>query len=169
MRPVLIALALLTAVAGPASAQDDRRWNFHEDEEGLSLSWAIPDSDDSGPFFYCQRGEGKVGVVLFVRRRLAVGEPNAQGQWLNARGEAAPWPGVLSLSSGKVTTSAQGGVVNDEMDGGSMIEAKLPPGSPVLAEFARTGRIRLMAFGETANLAGAPLAAVRALIQDCGK
>jgi hypothetical protein len=92
MRPTL-AIALSLILAAPALAQDRPSWNFREDEEGLSLGYAIPDSDDAGPFFYCQRGEGKIGVVFFVETRLAVGEPTSDGQWLNAARQPQPWKG----------------------------------------------------------------------------
>lgn len=167
MKMALLALSLILASAAPAAASDERRWNFLQDEEGASLSFAIPESDDDGPFFYCQRKEGTVGVVMFVERRIAVGEPDSRGRALDARGVAAPWPTQMTLASGKVTVAMPAGANSAEMTGGTLVEAKVPVTSTVLAAFARTGEIRLMAYGETAEMPPAPKARVRALLNAC--
>lgn len=169
MRQALLALALIAVTAGSALASDERRWTFREDEEGASLSFAIPDSDDAGPFFYCQRGEGKIGVVMFIDRRLAVGEPTAEGQWRDAAGQTAPWPATMKIWSGKAVMIANGTANADEMNGGSQIEVKVRADAFVMAEFARTGVIRVESFSETTDMPKAPTGRVRALVAACKK
>lgn len=161
-------LILAGFAATPAFAQSDvRHWTLNIDDDLAQLSWAIPESDDGGPSFSCSPGEGMVKVVQLVQRRLATDAPTADGTWVDAAGRPAPWPGLLTLTSGKLTHSYAAVVHPEEMYGGSIVEAEIGPETPVLEAFGRTGVIALSSFGERETPPRAPAAKVRALLNAC--
>ncbi len=150
-------LAALAVLAQPAAAiaQDDRPvWWLHIEDGEATLGYSIPDSDDGGPTLQCDRpgaGEtpGKVRVGLLLERRL--------------RGATTS----LQIRAGAVIGNYPAKATPEEMYGGTELDAVVPLASPVITEFARTGRIRFTAAGEVVNPAIAPAAKVAALMRFC--
>ncbi len=167
MKALLISIACIAA-AGPALAQpDERQWTLTLGDDLAQLGWAIPESDDGGPSFSCSPGDGMVKVSQLVTHRIATETPTADGNWVDAKGRPAPWPGELTLASGGVRETYPAIVQPEEMYGGSFVEAEIGPETPVLAAFARTGVIVLTSFGESEKPPAAPTAKVRALLAAC--
>ena len=137
--PLLAALVL----AGPAAAQDERRWTFTETEEGVHLQYGTPDSDDVLATFICQKGTDQAELYLTFEHRIAAESPTAEGEWLDAEGRKAPWPVDLRLSGTPVKAEAAA----DEMNGGSSVTWLGDTAG--LRDVASAGELRAEAFGET--------------------
>lgn len=165
---LIVAAVTLLLVAAPAAAQDKAVWNLSVDDQGATLFYAIPETDDGGPSFMCQAHSGTVSAILFVERRLAERVTDA-GAWVDALGNPEPWPGELKIASGAVTDTFPAAVNADEMNGGSMVEASLPLDSPVILAFGKTGQIKLTSFDESSTAPAAPTAKVRDLLKACAK
>lgn len=165
---LLLIIVSVAAIATPALAQpDQRRWNLHIDDDLAQLSWAIPESDDSGPAFACSPGDGTVKITQIVAHRIATETPTPDGTWIDAGGRPAPWPGELILTAERISERYPAVVHPEEMYGGSIVEAEVGPETPVLEAFGRTGVIVLTSFGETEAPPPAPSAKVRALLNAC--
>lgn len=136
--PLLAALLLAT----PVAAQDDRRWTFTESEEGVHLQYGTPDSDDVLATFICQKGTDQAELYLTFEHRIATESPTADGDWLDANGDKAPWPVSLNLSSATVQAEASA----DEMNGGSSV--MWLGDTAGLQSVAAAGRLKAEAFGE---------------------
>src|SRR6185369_10695142 len=106
-------------------------------------SWAIPESDDGGPMFACSPGDGMVKITQLVEHRVATEALTDAGTWVDAAGREPPWPGEMTLTSGRASETNSALVTPEEMYGGSLVESETPPESPVMLEFARTGVIVL--------------------------
>ncbi len=146
--------------AAPTAAEADgetRKWSFGQDDERAYLVYAIPDSDDAGPALHCRPGSGTVGLFHWVEHRESeeVGAP--------------PTAARLSLSSGTVARTYPATATGEELYGGSQVEARIGADDPVLAEFARTGRIAFEAFGESHAPPAAPVQDVRGLLAACAR
>ena len=165
--PSLIAVALLLATT-PAIAQEKAVWNLSVDDQGATLFYAIPETDDGGPSFLCQAHAGTVSAIMFVEKRIAERVTDA-GAWVDALGNPEPWPGELKIASGAVSDTFPAQVNADELNGGSMVEASLPLDSAVLLAFEKTGQIKLTSFDETDSVPPAPTAKVRELLKACAK
>lgn len=172
----LKALAALAALALPAAAlaQDDRpAWWLNGGGDAAMLGYSIPESDDAGPMLTCDRSTrnpetaGKVSVTIFVDHRIAA--RLAGENWVDGRGRPAPWAAMIKITAAGVVAEYPALAHPDEMNGGSQITALVPVGAPVLAEFARTGRIRFESFGEIDNPPIAPVAKVAGLMRVCRK
>lgn len=137
--PLIAALLLAT----PVAAQDERRWTFTESEEGVHLQYGTPDSDDVLATFSCQKGTDQAELYLAFEHRIATESPTADGDWLDANGNKAPWPVSLTLSGATVKTEASA----DEMNGGSTITWLGDTAG--LSSVAVAGLLKAEAFGET--------------------
>lgn len=165
MRLAVIAAAAL--LAGPALAQDTRTWTFAETEEGAHLSYGTPESDDLPIAFHCQKGTGEVSVFLVFEHREATEAPNADGEWVNAKGEVAPWKTTLVIGTSSGDFKAPASVEADEMNGGSSIEVTAGVGDPPFVAISRDGKMTFKAYGETVSPPTAPKAEFRKLLRLC--
>src|SRR6185369_4746598 len=104
------------------------------------------DGDDSGEdaatTLMCKPKSGKVAVTFFLEKRV---------------GEAAK-AGQLTAVSGAVTAQFAAQSTPEEMYGGTEVHATIPAAAPVLAAFAKSGALRLTAFGGTARGGKVPVA-----------
>lgn len=172
MKPALLLSALVLVCAGSALAAnpapaDQAQWTLTVDGDGAVLTYAIPDSDDSGPGFSCPGG-GDVDVYYFVDHREAVKLDDA-GRWLNAKGEPGPWTTRLTLTSGKVAETVTADVDADEMNGGSSMAARISTQSPFVQAFGLTGKVTMQAYGETSKAPPAPRGLARRFLSVCSK
>lgn len=154
MKKLLLAAAI-AAVALPALAQDRPIWFLNAGDGLATLGYAIPDSEDAGPMLTCDRTTrnpataGKITVTIFVDEPI--------------RGRTAN----LEIKAGTVVGNFPAKVMPDEMNGGSQLDALVPVTSPVIAEFARTGRIKFTAGGQVVNPPVAPVAKIAGLMKVC--
>lgn len=170
MKPALLlsALALLaTPAIADAPAADQPQWNLTVNDDGATLTYAIPNSDDSGPGFSCPGG-GDIDVYFPVDHREAVKQDDA-GRWVDAAGKEGPWSTKLILTSGRVSETITADVEADEMDGGSMVVARITTASPTLQNFGKTGQITMQAYGETSKSPPVPRGLARRLMSVCSK
>src|SRR5690349_10626406 len=102
MKRTLIAGLALAALASPSFADERPMWNLYVEEDIATMSYAIPESDDAGPTFYCDRANnrpthpGQINAYFFTENRL--------------RGRTAP----LRLTSGTVTVTLTARVESNE-------------------------------------------------------
>ncbi|MDQ0462362.1 hypothetical protein QO010_000110 [Caulobacter ginsengisoli] len=173
MKPALLLAALALVLATPVMADpaagpsEDTKWTLTVNGDGAILTYAIPDSDDSGPGFSCPGG-GDVDIYFFVEHREAVKQDEA-GRWLDAKGEPGPWTTKLTITSGKVTETLTADVDADEMNGGSSLVARVSTQSPVLQAFGQTGKIVMEAYGEKSKNPPAPRGLARRFVSVCSK
>jgi len=163
MKPFILACAVLPFLVSPAMAAQP--WRLSVDGDGASLTNAIPDSDDAATMLQCRSGEGTVTVYLFLERRVA--DHLMDAQWVDRAGRPSPWSTRLTVVSGAVTGTFPAQANPDEQSGGTEVEAVLPASAPVLAAFARTGAIRLSAYGERVKDPPIPAAKAAALMRVC--
>lgn len=154
MRPFVLA-AVCAAIALPALAQDRPIWFLNAGDGLATLGYAIPDSEDAGPMLTCDRTTrdaataGKISVTIFVDEPI--------------RGRTTS----LEIKAGTVIGNFPAKVMPDEMNGGSQIDALVPVSAAVIAEFARTGRIKFTAGGQVVNPPVAPVAKIAGLMKVC--
>jgi hypothetical protein len=170
MKPALLlsaALLLATPAVAQAPAADQPQWTLTVNGDGAILTYAIPNSDDSGPGFSCPGG-GDVDIYFFVDHREAVSQDEA-GRWLDAKGQPGPWTTRLTLTSGKTTETVTADVDADEMNGGSSLVARINTTSPFLQAFAQSGKVVMQAYGETSKAPPAPRGLARRFVSVCSK
>ena len=112
----LSTIALVLALAAPATAQDTRVWNFDDNPEAPTLGFGAPDSDDVVIAFSCEPSA----------RRMTIVEAVASTK-LNP-GASVP----LKLSAGSVSLALTGDAIASETDGTVNIEVSGPPNPRVL-------------------------------------
>ncbi|MFO1013379.1 MAG: hypothetical protein U1E50_06400 [Caulobacteraceae bacterium] len=157
MKKLLIAAAAFASAALPTLtlAQDDNpSWWTMTEGRSVSLHYGVPDSEDVGLILQCDRPRAgapaaKLKIYFLVEQRVRGGATNVQ------------------MRAGTVTGNVLATATPEEMYGGSELTAYVPVTSPVIVEFARTGRIRFTAAGELVNPAVAPVAKVAALLKVC--
>lgn len=171
MKPALLLSTMALLAAAPAMAQapaaDQPQWTLTVNGDGAILTYAIPNSDDSGPGFSCPGG-GDVDVYYFVEHKEAASQDDA-GRWLDAKGQPGPWSTKLKLTSGKVTETVTADVDADEMNGGSSLVARISTQSPFLQAFGQTGKVTMEAYGEVSKAPPAPRGLARRFVSVCSK
>ena len=92
MLPPLPIVALVLALAAPATAQDSRVWNFDDNPEAPTLGFGAPDSDDVViAFSFVVEGISLLRSVRQARPTAASMErdlievPDEQIAWLESR------------------------------------------------------------------------------------
>lgn len=166
MTRLLSLLAALSLIAGSAQAQDQRVWRLYNGPDQVTLVYGVPDTDDVAQVLMCAPGH-RIQAHFTFEHEVAV---RLDGdRWLDARGRAAPWPARLSLASGAAAATLDATTMPDQMNGGSTVSATFAPGGPVMTAFARSGRLRASAYGETVTLPPAPLARVRRFLALCAR
>lgn len=173
MKTLLIALAtaLSASVAGaqptPTPA-DGPVWAFTAAKlpETVSyLRYAIPDADEIGVTLSCPRKSGEITARFDVDQRLA---DHLQGRtWVDRIGRPPPWPISVTLASATAATTLRGQAQPDEMNGGSSISVDVSDRAPVLAEFARTGQLKLTALSGSVQPPPAPKGLAGRFLRSC--
>jgi hypothetical protein len=156
--------ALLTWQPGVSAAQTDDSeppaptWTFsQEDGETLLIFGTPPEWEGSSNYLRCQDHSGAVEVEFWADHGLE-GEPGKSE------------PTHLTVASGAVSKSYDAKGQGEEMNGGTEVTATLAATEPVLVEFARTGVLRLSAYGlSSTDMGPAPAANARALMDACRK
>ena len=125
---------LLTACAqqaGPAAPA--MTWSLnHAEGEGAKLAFGQPNSDNLLLLMTCQPRSGEVMITM-------------------AAPEHRP-ASAIELISNKRFSRLPGQVVPAVSEGESLIEAQTPASNPTLANFARTGDLRVGGNGASARL-----------------
>ncbi len=141
MLPRLPIVALVLALAAPATAQDARVWNFDDNPEAPTLGFGAPDSDDVVIAFSCEPSARRMTIVEAVASTKLT-------------------PGVsvpLKLSAGNVSLALTGDAIASETDGTVNIEVSGPPNPRVFAllKAGPTLTIEVPGAKETIPLSGA--------------
>ena len=164
IRHVLAGLACALAVAGPATAAV--HWTLDVDGDGALLTTGQPHGGQTGvTAMNCAGGERVADLFFNVRHRVMVRTQDDVP--VNAAGEAPPWNVRVTVRSGRFVGRFAGRALPDEESGGSSIEAAVPMASPVMRAFARTGRLRLSAYGVGPVLPTAPPARAARFARVC--
>ena len=137
----LSTIALVLALAAPATAQDSRVWNFDDNPEAPTLGFGAPDSDDVVIAFSCEPSARRMTIVEAVASTKLT-------------------PGVsvpLKLSAGSVSLALTGDAIASETDGTVNIEVSGPPNPRVFAllKAGPTLTIEVPGAKETIPLSGA--------------
>lgn len=161
------ALVLIPALAAalPALAQDGRAWSLAVGDVEAHMGFGAPESDDRLLALYCTRKTGQIHVGFDVDRRLA---DRLNGQaWVDSSGRPAPWPVSVTLASATARTTVPGKADADEMNGGSSISVEVSDRAPVMAEFVKTGVLKLTALEQTVEAPPPPRGLAARLLRAC--
>jgi hypothetical protein len=141
MLPRFSILALVLALAAPASAQDVRVWNFDDNPEAPSLEFGKPDSDETLIAFSCDP----------AARRMTIIESIASTQLVPGNSV------TMKLSAGSASLDLTGDAIANETDGTASIEVSGPPNPRVFAllKAGPTLTVEVPGAKETIPLAGA--------------
>jgi hypothetical protein len=149
MRHAVLALALILA-ATPALAAP---WTLSVTRQSVMLSDADDSGEDAATTLQCKPKSGRITVHFFLEKRVS--------DTVKA--------GTLTVKSGAVSAQFAARATPEEMYGGNEIEATVPADAPVVAAFAKTGVLRLTAWGETARGGAIPLAKAAGLVKACAR
>ena len=162
----LVALAVLAMTTGAAQAKEERVWRLYTSSDLISLVYGVPETDDVAQVLMCAPHR-RIRTNFTFEHEVAVRQDGER--WLDSAGRASPWPTRLTVSSGDATATLDATTEPDQMNGGSSVSATFSTGGPVMTAFARTGRLRVTAYGETLSLPPAPVARVRRFLQLCSR
>jgi hypothetical protein len=157
-------LLAFSLAASPALAAP---WGLTVAKDEALLTYADSSGEDAATSLRCTPHSGKIRVTMFLEHRQA--DHLMGAEWVDKAGRRAPWKTNLSVASGDVNDSFPAAVNADEMNGGSQLDAAIPTASPVVAAFAKTGAIRLSAYGETVKDPKVPAAKAAGLVKACSK
>jgi hypothetical protein len=147
----------LAALVSPVLAQDEtRQWTATIGETEAFFAYATPESDDVAVSLSCRRKTGQIKILAPFEQRLA--------------GRARSRPLSVTVVSGTkkpVSATVPGVARPDEMNGGATVETELADRAPVMAEFGRSGRLRLEAAGEAVEPPPAPAGQARRFLRAC--
>jgi len=161
----LLALGLLAAGASPALAKSP--WRLTIDADGPYLTVGDAESESPATSLHCKPHEGKIGVTLFVERRVA---DRLKGDtWVDKAGRPYPWPTTVRVVSGPVSADVAAKTSPDEMNGGSEVDLTLAPTAPVMVAFAKSGALKFTAWGETTRDPPVPPALAAKLVKGCSR
>jgi hypothetical protein len=164
IRHVLAGLACALAATSPTLAAT--HWTLDVDGDGALLTTGAPRHGQVGvTAMNCAGGERVADLFFTVRHRVMARMQDDVP--VNAAGEAPPWNVRVTVRSGRFVGRFAGHALPDEETGGSSIEATVPMASPVMRAFARTGRLRLTAYGVGPVLPAAPPARVARFARVC--
>ena len=164
--PALLAAVIGLSTASVALAQE-RVWRFTETEEGVNLVYGQPESDDVQVAFYCERGTGLVGLIVWLEHREGRPSPDPEGGWVNTEGAPEPWATTLEISTVDADFSMSATAGPDDLTEATFVEFRTPATPPYLKAFAASGRIAFKAYGETIKPGPANPADIRAFIAGC--
>ena len=117
MLPRFPTLAVVLALAAPATALEARVWNFDDNPEAPALEFGKPDSDETLIAFSCDPAAKRMSIV-----------ESAASAKLN------PGAGVpLKLSAGTTSLALIGNAIANETDGTVSIEVTGAPNPRVFA------------------------------------
>lgn len=163
----LPAFALVLSAATPALAAP--HWTLNTDAREATLTTDEGSGEDSATSLTCKAHKGQVGVIMFVSHEEGSGRPGADGGRRNKAGQKPPWATQMTVASGAVSARLPGKASPDEMNGGTEVETSLPTTAPVLVEFAKTGKLRLTAYGEASKDPSVPVAKAAKFLAACSK
>lgn len=162
---ILAALAIALA-AGPATAQQRPRvWAIALPKEGDAvLRFAFINSTDLMLGYTCKRGSGQIHIIAASPVRITEPmDPDAPP----ATPIVVARPATVTVSSGPATATLPGKIMPDVEYGGSSIVTEISSGSPVIAEFRRTGYLRVTVLNELVDAPPAPSGMLRAFLNFC--
>jgi len=156
-------IALLVAAPLPVFAADDEEppapaWTFSHEDGVTMLLFGVPAEWEGSPnYLSCKDHSGKVEVEVWADHQV---NPNDEGGQETTR---------ITVRSGPVEKVFQAQAQDEEMNGGAEVTATLAADEPVLAQFARTGVIKLTAYGASTDMPPAKVADAAKLLQACRK
>jgi hypothetical protein len=162
-RTALIALVLLAPLPGLAIAADDDQppaptWSLSHEDGETTLLFGVPAEWEGSPnYLRCKDHSGKVEVEAWADHQV---NPNDVGGQEATR---------MTVRSGSVEKAFAAHAQDEEMNGGAEVTAMLPADEPVLAEFARTGVLKLTAYAMPSDMPAARPADAAKLLQACRK
>lgn len=161
--PALIFVAVFCGGATRAAADDSDQppppsWSYsHENGESM-LMFGVPAEWEGSPnYLGCTDGSGRVEAEFWADHQVTPGRVGGEGAT------------EMIIRSGAIEKAFGAHAQDEEMNGGAEVTATLSADEPVLAEFARTGVIKLTAFGQSSNMPAAKPADAAKLIQACRK
>lgn len=168
----LIALAAAALLILPATAQARSAWSFNRDGGSPTLLFIDPEDGGEGdvPTLSCSVRTGQVTALAFADSdHFPLHRANEQSMvQLDAHGRPGPWPARLTVSSGAVSVVAVGRAeYGGEMNSTTLVRGVLPLTSPVIRAFAASGRIKLVAYGQDAELTRVPMPLVTRFMTAC--
>jgi hypothetical protein len=166
-RPALPAFALALLAAMPAMAA--AHWTLRVDAREAVLTTDEGSGEDSATMLRCRVHKGGVDVTMFVNHNEATDEPAADGSWRNKAGQKAPWRTQMTVASGAVSAAVAAKSNVDEMNGGTQVDASVPAAAPVMAEFGKTGKLKLTAYGESSRDPAVPATKAAKFLAACSK
>lgn len=107
MHRKVLALALLAASAMPAAAQVKMQWAASNTDTGATLTFGVPETDESIVSFTCDKGKDMVLVSAYI----------------GSKGLKAEEAARLVLTAGKVKKDLAGRAVANEESGAVDVEA----------------------------------------------
>lgn len=167
MRIAATASLLAFALAAAGDAQAKSPWRLTIDADGPYLTVGDAESESPVTSLHCKPHEGRIGVTLFVERRVA---DRLKGDtWVDKASRPYPWPTTVRVVSGAVSADVAAKTNPDEMNGGSEVDLVLSPTAPVVLAFAKTGALKFTAWGETTKDPAVPPAMAARLVKGCSK
>jgi hypothetical protein len=161
----LLAPVLLLALAGPATAADQRVWAsaLPKDSDGV-MRYAFLNTEDLVVGLTCTRKTGQVRVIAASPVRLnEMRDPDAPPSTPVLLKRKA----TVMVASGEFTARVPGQVGPDGEHGGSYIMTELSTQSPVFDAFRKTGRLRVSVQREAVEAPPAPLGMARKFLGYC--
>jgi hypothetical protein len=166
MQKLLAALALATLSACATVSLLPLQWLTYEADGRAHLSFAAPESDWIILTLACDTRSGSIRVSAPFAREW----PGARFEgedWVDADGRRQPWAAEVALRSSRTNLPAAASATVDEMNGGVWLEADVPAADPLWAAFGRSGRLAVVAYGETIGVPDAPRDRAAAFVAAC--
>ncbi len=156
MNTALRALPLLVVLAAPSAALA-QSWSLDTRGEAATLTFGTAEAEDDHQTLSCRPGSREVRIYFRIDHRPAgrTGPNNA-------------WTAPVTVASGTARATVTGRATGEEMYGGTEFNARLPARSPVVAAFARSGRIRFTGLGHTVTPGAARPSVVARFLRVCG-
>ena len=133
-------------------------WSYsHEDGESMLLFGVPAEWEGSPNYLRCTDGSGRIEAEFWADHQVT---PDREG------GEGTT---EMTIRSGAIEKAFGAHAQDEEMNGGAEVTATLSADEPVLAEFARTGIIKLTAYGQSSDMPAAKPADAAKLIKACRK
>jgi hypothetical protein len=164
LRATLAGLLLAGPLPGLAVAADDAdqppppAWTFTQEDGESMLLFGVPAEWEGSPnYIRCSDRSGRVEVEVWADHQITPNRPGGEGTT------------QIILRSGTIEKDFGAHAQDEEMNGGSEVTATLSADEPVLAEFARTGMIKVTAYGQASDMPAANPADAAKLVRACRK
>ena len=138
--------------AAPAAPAYHWKWVLTINDQAVYIGDA---SDDESNSVSCQKPlDGKVQFHFHVDADPPKGP--------------APWKTRMTVRSGAASITVPAEAQDNEDAGGSDVTIDLPATSPVVADFGKTGELKMSALGHSSDSPPVPVAKAAKLVKLCG-